>query len=98
VLWPKPVFQIVAAISKQTGGLESISQGGTIHSRCLSPQSRQRSGGATFVPVMEPTDSGIATIRPASGAWAERFWRILLQAEVCTATMIVVRAVSEMVI
>ena len=27
LLWPEPVLQIVATISKQTGDLESISQG-----------------------------------------------------------------------
>ena len=27
LLWAEPVFQIGAAVSKQTGGLESISQG-----------------------------------------------------------------------
>ena len=68
LLWPEPVFQIVAVISKQTGRLESISQG-TIHSRCLSPQSRQRSGGATFVPMMEPTDFGDRDDPPG-------FWRL----------------------
>src|SRR5262249_52573247 len=54
LLWPEP-FQIVAASSKQMGGIESISQGHDSQP-VLSPQSRQRSSGTTFVPMMEPTN------------------------------------------
>ena len=68
LLWLEPFFQIVAPISKRTGGLESIAKD-TIHSRCLSPQSRQRSGGATFVPMMEPTNFGDRDDPPG-------FWRL----------------------
>jgi hypothetical protein len=63
------------------------------------PIDGERSGGAPFVPMMEPTDFGDRHDLP--GSWrldGARFWRILLQAEVCTAPMIVVREVSEMAI
>src|SRR5215831_10420153 len=41
----------------------------TIHSQYLSPQSRQRSSGATFVPMMEPTHLGDRDDPPG-------FWRL----------------------
>ena len=53
----EPVFPIVAAISERQAASNQSAKD-TTHSRCLNPQPRQRSGGATFVPMMEPTDFG----------------------------------------
>ena len=61
-------FQIVAASSRQMGAA-SQSAKDTIHSQYLSPQSRQRSSGATFVPMMEPTNFGDRDDPPG-------FWRL----------------------
>src|SRR5262245_18172397 len=57
------------------------------------------SGGATFVPMMEPTDLGDCNDSP--GFWrldGAKLGRVLLQAEVRAAPMIVVHESSEMAV
>ena len=57
------------------------------------------SGGATFVPMMEPTDLGDRNDSP--GFWrldGAKLGRVLLQAEVRAAPMIVVHESSEMAV
>jgi hypothetical protein len=95
LLWPELFFQIVAAISKPTGGLESISQG---HD---SQPVAESAAAAALKRRDVRTDDGAHRLRGSrrfarllalGRAW---LWRILLQVEMCMAPMIVVREVSE---
>jgi hypothetical protein len=76
----EPVFEIVAAISEQTG-VSNQSAKDAIHGWCLSPQTRQRSGGATLVPMVKPAHLGDCNNAPCVW-WLDRagLWGVLLQA------------------
>jgi hypothetical protein len=68
LLWPSPSSKSQQR-SPNRRAVWDQSAKDAIHRWCLSPQSRRRSSGATFVPMMEPTDFGDRDDPPG-------FWRL----------------------